>query len=146
MVANNMSSIEFGALLPNTQYNKATSNWNATDDYEATAYIEFGPTNSVAVDLCINATELHTASGLDIIGRDNYTFTNSTNDNVPPDPLDGINATEEIPEALVKYNTGLSSSDRVYHRFWLDVPVQQAAGDYENNVTFKGVAEGISCE
>ncbi|MBT4114349.1 DUF4402 domain-containing protein [Candidatus Woesearchaeota archaeon] len=134
--ANNLSVIQFGNLVPGTDGNNATTNYNATDN--SSAYIEMGPNTSVDVDLCINATLL--VSGVNNISRDNYTFTNgSTQD--PPNYTDAIS----LNETFYKYAEAISRSNRSYHRFWLDIPPQQAAGTYNNTVTFKAVATTLSC-
>lgn len=136
---NNLSEIQFGELVPNTDDNNATVNYNGTD--ESSAYITMGPNTSVDVDLCVNATLL--TSGANTIARANYTMTNGTTTDINTPPV-GAGSTE-IPDAFEKYIDSVSRSGRVYHRFWLDIPQQQAAGTYTNAITFKAVATSLAC-
>ena len=135
--ANNLSTIQFGELLPGTDDNNATTNYNATGN--SSAYIYTAPNNSVNLDFCINATLL--TSGVETIGRDNYTFTNETHQ----DPYEFMNSTV-IPDAFAKYAIGINRNSTLYHRFWLDIPQFQAAGEYNNSITFKAVSTGAACE
>lgn len=132
--ANNLSMIQFGDLLPNTDDNNATTNYNGTN--EATAFIYMAPNNSVDVDFCINATLL--TSGANTIARANYTFTNGTSTDINTPPAGSLSTA--IPDTYAKHINDISSDQRVYYRFWLDIPPQQAAGVYTNAVTFKALA------
>jgi hypothetical protein len=135
--ANNLSTIQFGELIPGTNNNNATANYNATGN--SSAYIYTAPNNSVNLDFCINATLL--TSGVETIGRDTYTFTNETHQ----DPYEFMNSVV-IPDAFAKYAVGINRNSTLYHRFWLDIPQFQAAGEYNNSITFKAVSTGAACE
>jgi hypothetical protein len=135
--SNNLSAILFGELLPSTDANNATSNFNATGN--SSAYIFASGNNSVDLDFCINATLL--TAGTDTIPRNNYTFANGTTQ----DPANFTDAVV-IPETFFKYAVNIPRSSTLYHRFWLDIPPQQAAGEYANNITFKAISTGAACE
>ena len=136
--ANNLDTIEWSTeLVPNTDDNAAEHNADG-DGGVATYYISMAPNNSVDVDFCINATNL--TSGVNTIALGNYTLSNSTTSS-PPAAADS----EAFTEDFVKQIEGVTSSQSVYYRFWLDIPAQQPAGTYTNTVTFKAIESGTSC-
>lgn len=124
------------------------TNNNATNNYDGPSnatkyYINVSTDSNTQVDFCILANAGLTTDSADVIGLGNETYvTNVTTSNMTiPDVSNEISMTTGYIEAATAVPVGNTS----YWRFFLDVPVGQASGDYNNSVSFKGVTAGTSC-
>ena len=130
--------IDFGNVSQLPAFLNATQNYNASDQTEY--YLSVHPDSNQAADFCMNATHL-TTSALDLIGIGNYTWSNSTTNDV-----NNPTTTDTIPltEALQKTAFSIQPGDDNYYRFWLNISLQPP-GLYNNTVWFIGVPQGDPC-
>ncbi len=136
-----LDGIDFGSIqnLPIENQN-ASNNYNASNSDKTEYYITVHDDSNINVDFCIRGTPLEN-DVLDQIPLINYTWEDEkTNDgNVPADnniPLSEINT---------KGTTDMAPNQDNYYRFWLDVPMSQAPGTYNNTVYFQGVPTTDPC-
>lgn len=125
-----------------------TNNDNATHNYDGPNnsteyYINVSTDSNTAVDFCIRANTGLSTIGGDIIGLGNETYSTNvtTSDLNTPAIADEISMNTTYEKAATAVPVGNAS----YWRFYLDVPVGQASGDYNNSVYFKGVTQGTGC-
>lgn len=140
--ANLASGIEFGKVvfLP-------AANVNASHNYDGinnatTFYIAVSSDSNSAVDFCIKADKGLTSPALDVIGLGNETYSNSTTTNLN---FPSLSSETSLTTNYTKSSYGVGTGDSVYWRFWLDVPVSQPSGEYNNTISFKGVTSGSVC-
>ena len=134
--------IVFGdiAALPAT-------NVNATHNYDngssgTSMFINVSTDGNTAVDFCLKSNAALTNAALDTIGLGNETYANhSTTNSSVPDVANEVAFTG----SYVKAGENVAVGTVNYYRFWLDVPVAQPSGDYNNTVSFKGVSTTLSC-
>jgi len=122
-------------------------NINATEDYTnllngTMYYVNISSDSNSNMDICIKANEGLVNGALDVIGLGNQTYSNSTTTN---DTTPELGEEVSLTISYVKSGNNLLIGGENYYRFWLDVPVGQPSGDYENTLSFKGVETGISC-
>jgi len=134
--------IDFGDVnvLPATSLN-ATHNYDGLIN-GTSLYISVSSDSNTPVDFCIKANTDLTSIDLDVIGLANETYQNSSTTN-----LTLPTTSPEIPltTSYIKSGDNIAVGSENYYRFWLDVPVAQPSGDYNNTVSFKGVQVGYSC-
>jgi len=133
------AGIPFGSLDAGTDDNNATgNNAGGATDYNITVSAD----TNINIDLCIkdNANLTSTGSTIPNVG---YTWADNTTANA----ADMIPANSySITTAYNKLNvTNIAKSTSDHFKFFLDIPASQAAGDYNNTVTFKGVKTATAC-
>lgn len=137
------SGIEFGEVnfLPAYDVN-AIGNYNITDN-STNYYVLVSEDGNVAVDLCVMANSGLISSVGDEIGVGNETY--SVNLNFSNYSLPSLSS--EIPFSLdyVRAGDTIPIGNKLFFRFFLDVPAGQPAGSYNNSIFFKGVSEASSC-
>jgi hypothetical protein len=156
----NVSISKYFAILPSPELVEGiffgnvetlgVSDINATENNQSANagtlyYINVSEDSNTAVDFCLKALTNLTAGGA-TIPAENETYwvensTNATDPNVLNQvPID-INATGYgAPKSIT-----ISEGNVSYWRFWLDVPLAQEAGSYENIIYFKGIQEAGDC-
>ncbi len=141
--SNNLSDgIVFGTIA-----NLPAINQNASHNYDNGAngtsmYINISMDGNTNVDFCIKASNSLTDLAADVLAIGNETYANSTSTNVS---LPSLALETPFSLSYAKAGNNLSKGTANYYRFWLDVPVAQPPGDYENIISFKGIEAGISC-
>lgn len=119
----------------------AVENYNGTDN-ATNYYVGVSPDGNTPVDLCVNVNSPLITESMDVIGVANqsYSYSNFSNYTFPevfvevPFSLDYQSGGEMIPTG------GLN-----FFRFWLDVPVGQSPGNYNNSINFRAVPAGLGC-
>ena len=145
--ANLSNGIEFGTVstLPATNQN-ATDNHNGANTTQngtgASMWVNVSTDSNSALDFCVKADAALQTSGGASIGVGNESYHNSTQTNVS---LPDYNNEVAYTTSYVKAGFNTSIGGRNFYRFWLDVPAATTAGNYNNTVSFKGVATGGSC-
>lgn len=135
--------IDFGNItsLPATDLN-ATDNHNGANS-TTTMWVLLSNDSNVNIDVCTRAQgPLNTTGGAEI-GLGNYTWSDSltTTGSLPSGP-----STTAYTTSFAKGNSvNIAPSSKGYYRYWLDVPVGQAAGTYTNTVEYKAVYTGAGC-
>ncbi len=125
-----------------------TDNDNATHNYDGSSdatkyYINVSTDSNTDVDFCVKANIGLSTLGGDIIGLGNESYsTNVTNSNLN---TPGVGAEISMNTTYEKAANSVPIGNTSYWRFYLDVPVGQASGNYNNTVSFKGVTEGVIC-
>lgn len=123
-------------LLTLPIYNQSAEGNNGTgiSEYWVNVSVSGG-----TADLYVKADGNLTTSGGDILVLANETFSyNSTNSSVPSlqkYPLTTVYSDNPI-------GTGITDGTLVYLKFFLNAPAGQAAGTYNNSLSFKGVPNG----
>lgn len=125
--------------LPATDVN-ATANYNNSN--QTGYFVTVSSDSNVNVDFCFKADSAFNTEGGDEIGLGNWTYSQNATNNLT---IPNLNAAVEIRLNYSNGTTGVSPSNSNYYRFWLDIPAAQAAGTYNNTVTFKAVQTGNSC-
>ena len=141
--SNNLSEgIIFGTIasLPAINQN-ATHNYDGGSNWTS-LYIQVSPDGNTNVDFCTRANTPLTNPAADIIGVGNETYSNSTMTN---SSLPALSSETSLTLSYVKSGANVSTGGANYYRFWLDVPIAQPSGDYNNTVSFKGVQIGSIC-
>jgi len=122
-------------------------NINATHNYDdgsdgSTMYIAVSNDSNTPVDFCTKGNDDLTSIAADTIGLANETYHNSTTTDITnPD----VAAEISLTTSYVKSGNNVAVGTNNYYRFWLDIPVAQPSGSYNNTVSFKGVTTGVSC-
>ena len=143
-LSNNLSAgISFGSIaaLPAVDIN-ASVNYNGSFNNNTGYSVDVSSDSNVNVDLCLKADKIFNTSGDDYIGLGNWTYSQNTTNNFT---IPALNVAVQIRLNYSNGTTGVSPSNSNYYRFWLDVPGAQAAGIYNNTVTFKGLQTGGAC-
>ena len=122
-------------------------NLNGSHNYDGassgTTYnIEVSTDSNTAVDFCIKANTGLTSPALDVIGLGNETYSSYELTNLTH-PL--LSNETSMTTGYVKAVGSIDPGNSSYWRFWLDIPVSQPSGDYNNTVSFGGVTTGLSC-
>jgi len=135
-----------GVLFEEVRFLPAT-NVNASHNYDDPAngtgyFVAVSSDSNTAVDLCLKADGPLTTLGGDTIPLSGETYSAAlSTDSVIPDVLNEVSMTTNY--SLVTSDIPVGGYG--YMRFFLDVPVAQAPGDYQNNLFFKGNVAGILC-
>lgn len=142
--ANLGDGIDFGNItsLPANDLS-ATDNYNGANSTTTLWVLESNDSN-VNIDICHKAQGPLSTVGNDTIGLGNYTWSDSlTNTNSSPSGPPGTNT---FTTSFAKgNNNNIAPGGQGYYRYWLDIPVGQAAGTYTNTVEYKAVYTGASC-
>jgi hypothetical protein len=127
-----------------------TINQNATHNYDKNFptqnqtdyYVNISTDSNTNVDLCIKADGNLVNLANDILKLGNETYANSTitNSSVP-----SISDEISLTTSYIKSGENIAVGEANYYRFWLDVPIGQQSGDYNNTINFKGIQAGESC-
>lgn len=128
--------IEFGTLDPDTINNSAILN---NETIGATGYyLELSQNSNVPVRVNISA-DGPLISGANILGESNITWSsaNVSNSSIPS-IADAIplttSSTITTPDFML-YNS--TEMNKVFYRFWIDIPGNVPPGLYSNNITFE---------
>ncbi len=118
-------------------YNQSADGNNGTGITEYWVNItSYGGTS----DLYMKAeSDLRTAGG-DVLGIGNETYSNSTSNSSVPDSIK-IPLTTDFSNHLIASNIGNAT---IYLKFFLNAPARQAAGNYNNSLSFRAVQNGES--
>jgi len=120
-------------------YNQSAYGNNDSGNGVTEYYVDIS-TEGGTVDLYIKANDDLLTQGLDRLGITNETYSyNLTNSSVPSD--NKFSLTTDFNDNKIE---GLSNGTRVYFKFYLNAPSGQAAGTYNNSLTFKAVSSGQS--
>jgi hypothetical protein len=136
-----LGGIYFGDIqsLPAIDQN-ATKNYNGTSN-ATLYYINVSTDSNTNVTFCIRANQ-GMSNGVETMNLQNESFSASDSSNATVPSL--INETSMTTiQQIAGGNIGLGNA--VYYRFWLDVPVGQAVGTYNNSVEFEGKNLGATC-
>jgi type II secretory pathway pseudopilin PulG len=144
-MSNNLSSgIAFGSLDPNTNNNNATYNFYINNN-QTGYYINVSSDSNVDVDICVGVNET-LEYGSYHIENGNYTWVNSTANATDNEwLLVGNSVAMTLDSAYTKGGENIAPGNNNWFRFWLDIPLGQAAGTYVNQASFKGVKTGNAC-
>ena len=122
----------------------ATGNWvNPPTDNSSDYWANVSDDGNLEVNFCLRANGAMQNGVGDSIGLGNESYAgNVTSSNfTSPSVDDEISFTTSYVEATSNIYPG----NVTYWRFWLDVPVGQAVGDYSNTVQFKAIADPEVC-
>jgi hypothetical protein len=126
------------------------TNDNATHNYDGPStstlyYINISTDSNTNVSFCLraNANLTDISSGEEIpLPGETYSTNVTTSDINTPDLANEVNMTTTYIEAATNVGIGEIS----YWRFWLDIPAGQAAGNYNNTVSFAAIdAQNENC-
>ncbi len=143
--SSNLSFINFGGIDVYINDINATGNYVNTTN-ASLYYITVSSDSNTKVDFCIRGTAMNTTNG-DVIGLGNYTWTrsnlsNMSNYNDPPSAL--LSNLLTLNYTASQTNVGIGNN--TFFRFFLDIPLGQTPGTYENTLFFKGVSSaGAGC-
>ena len=142
LCTNLSAGIIFGnvSALPATNIN-ASHNYDGTSS-GSTMCVNISDDGNTNVDLCTKANAALASLALDVIALGNETYSNSTVTN-STHPILGDDVA--LTTSYVKSGNAISVGNVNYYRFWLDIPVAQPSGDYNNTVYFKGVTTTLVC-
>ena len=135
--------IHFGNVnfLPATNVN-ASENYNGS--LNATLYfVEVSSDGNTPVDLCLRAGSDLVSTGADRLGYNNESYSSFVGISNETSPDVSFENPMSLVSTLVESSVPLG--ERIYLRFWLDVPSGQASGSYNNSIYFNGIGEGIGC-
>ncbi|MEM2873977.1 MAG: hypothetical protein QW063_00755 [Candidatus Nanoarchaeia archaeon] len=136
--------IDFGNItsLPANDLN-ATHNYDGANG-TTSFWVHVSNDSNVNVDICHRAQGPLTTVGNDTIELGNYTWSDSlTNTNLLPAGPPGSNT---FTTSFVKgNNVNIAPGNNGYYRYWLDIPLGQPAGTYNNIIEYKAVYAGVSC-
>ncbi len=123
-------------------------NVNASGNYNGTAnstlyFIEVSSDGNTPVDVCMRSGGNMVSSGGDVLGYDNESYASFVGINNETIPSISSERVMNLTSSLVEGSVPLG--ERVFMRFWLDVPAGQASGSYNNSVYFNGISEGVGC-
>lgn len=123
------------------------NNINAKGNYNGSMnstnyFVQVSPDGNTPIDLCIRANSGMRTSGGDEIPLSGETYSSSFENN-----LTNPSIFDETSLALnySVLSSAVPSGNRSFMRFWLDVPSNQPAGQYNNSIFFKGIASGVGC-
>ena len=128
--------INWTNLVPNIEDSPADGN-NLAGSTEY--YINVTESNGTTVNVYVSAND-HLRSGANTVPLSNEQISNSTTDNTVPS-TDNRSITTSYGDN--KIGDGLSADGNVWMKFFITVPQYQAAGAYNNSVTFKAVMPGV---
>lgn len=122
-------------------------NVNAKGNYNGSLnstkyFVRVSPDGNTPIDLCVRANSGMENMGGDLIPLEGETYSSSfENDFDNPGLLNEMSLTLNYSLASISIPAG----NQTNMRFWLDVPSNQPAGQYNNSIYFKGIASGIGC-
>lgn len=122
-------------------------NVNAKGNYNGSMnstkyFVRVSPDGNTPIDLCVRANSGMKNMGGDLIPLEGETYSSSFENNFESPGL--------LNETDLTLNYSLASAsipvgNQTNMRFWLDVPSNQPAGQYNNSIYFKGIANGVGC-
>ena len=142
MSDNLTAGIDFGSIQQ-----LGIDNYNATENYNGTSnstlyWITVSTDSNTAVDLCTKANA-PMSNGVDEIGLGNQSFAS----NVTASDLGNPHVDNETSFTTSRqeghFNVPIGNLS--YWRFWLDAPLGQAVGTYNNTIEFYGYNAGTGC-
>lgn len=122
-------------------------NVNAKGNYNGSLnstkyFVRVSPDGNTPIDLCVRANSGMKNMGGDLIPLEGETYSSSfENDFDNPGLLNEMSLTLNYSLASISIPAG----NQTNMRFWLDVPSNQPAGQYNNSIYFKGIASGVGC-
>ena len=141
--ANLSDGIEFGTVDPGTSNINATDNYNSGGLTQTSMSIDVSSDSNVPIDFCIRANaNISTGTGPEI-SLVNYTFTS--------DKLNTFTIPEssefsiDITTTFQKETTNVRRGESNFYRFYLDVPIGQEAGTYNNTVLIRALRIAGPC-
>ena len=148
--------IQFGtiSLLPANQTNATANYANHTggtdaDDLNFTLYnVSLSTDSNQDADFCLSGSgPFATSGGANQIGLANMTWADNTTNNLTHPPQGGYRERfgQSATTSYVKGTGGLAAGGFNHYRFWLNVTLAQAAGDYNTTVNFRAVTAGDTC-
>jgi len=140
MSGNLSEGIAYSTITAGTDDNNATENFNDGSN-GTTLFMAVSADSNVPVDFCIKA-DGNLTSAEDILGLGNMTWNSSASTGLASPAIAGANA---LTLGYVKSEEGVAAGNNAYYRFWLDVPLGQKSGTYNNTVTFESVQNGQGC-
>ena len=146
LCSNLSSGIWFGDVssLPATDLNGSHNYDNTYPTLNGSTYcVNISTDGNSAVDVCIKADDHLRSPANDVIGLNNETYSNFTWTTNMTHPLLGSQSSITTSYAKSSVNVGVGNWS--YYRFWLDIPVAQPSGTYNNTVSFKGVTTSSAC-
>jgi len=136
--------IAFGTITAGTNDNNASEN-NGTGT-ETTLYRVLSNDSNVPVDFCIKADgDLFNVDSVPL-GLGNMTWDSSliTDESEP-----SLESSTSLTTSYVISDSNIASNatddKNVYYRLWLDVPLGQEGGTYNNTIFFESVQTGTGC-
>jgi hypothetical protein len=134
--------IFFGSIsnLPSENTN-ATKNYNSSNN-GTMYYINVSTDSNTNVDFCIKGSANLVSHANDAIGLANETYSNSTSTN---STIPFLSQEISLTTSYAKSGDNIPIGGFNYYRFWLDIPIAQPSGDYNNTIYFKAVQTGINC-
>ena len=127
------------SLLPVTNVN-ASHNYGGLGN-SSNLFINVSSDGNIAVDFCIRGNSgLMNYGGDEIgLGNETYSYYNMSNSTHP------LMNEISLNQVYTKSGENISLGGINYWRFWLDIPVGQPSGNYNNTIFFKGIETGFSC-
>ncbi|GBE19438.1 MAG TPA: hypothetical protein ENG87_05365 [Candidatus Pacearchaeota archaeon] len=143
-LSGNLSNgIEFGSINATNlvNINATDNNISGSAPNQTGFWINVSSDSSTAVDFCVKADSA-LISGANSIHEANESYVNSTTSTglIPDVTLETSFTTSNI-----KSGKNIAIGGVNYYRFWLDIPLAQAAGTYNNTVSFTGKNTGAAC-
>lgn len=138
------AGINIANLTPGTTGNNGSANYNPADNNNTTYYIRAADTNSLNIDLCVNASgNLTTGGGEFILLPGNYSFNDSASNLSSSATYPGRDFNTSPGKKA--NTTSIAPGGRAYFRFFLNVPANQPAGTYANTIAFRALVAGAAC-
>ena len=135
--------IEFGSVDPGIDNINATDNYNEGLGTQSSMSIEISSDSNVRVDFCIRANvDLSTGSG-PFIPLENYTFSSDTSNTILLPETPDLSTT--LTTTFQKETINVGSAESNFYRFYLDIPLAQEAGTYNNSVLIRAVRTTNPC-
>ncbi len=143
MSPNLSAGIDFGTIET-----LGVDNYNATENYNGTSnstlyWITVSEDSNTAVDLCTRANApMANAGGAEIpLVNESFASNVTVSDLNDPSLSNAIDYTTNYQEGHFDVPVGNTS----YWRFWLDAPLGQETGNYNNTIYFQGSNVGSGC-
>jgi len=118
-------------------YDKNFPNQNQTD-----YYINVSEDSNTNVDFCVKADGnlVNPANDTIKLGNETYSNFSSSNSSIP-----SVGDEISVTTSYLKSGENIIIGGANYYRFWLDVPIGQPSGSYNNTILFKGIQTGFGC-
>lgn len=130
--ANLTSGILYGTLQPNTNDNNATGNNISSGN--TSYFVTMSSSNNAPADIQIKANAPLT-SGANTIGNGNYTY--DANSTINGANMNNAAGSIALSDTYVDAGTqALNANEIEYFQFYLDIPLGQQTGTYNNTISF----------
>jgi hypothetical protein len=130
-----LDNIQFGTLDPATNDNNATHNNDSTGG-NSSYWVEVSTDSNLDPYICLRDDWALNSTGGDVIGNGNFTW-NTTLSGGPTEPILAGIAMNTTDVDAWGGNT-VPRGQNLTFRFWLDIPLGQAFGTYNNTVFITG--------